>query len=349
MEKTTFAGLTKLDSDESILDDGAAFIGRDREIIDLHLERGSKTHRHTGLAGLSNPVGAPSGTAIASGGSIAADLNLNIGFTLQDNARGETLMSPVASVTTPSSLDVPVNAPTAALDYAAGSLTVDTYYYAISYVDAEGGETPLGPPAIAQRQPGYANARVLLSGLTTGMATASAAGWRLYRLRGGGDYAYLASGTSANYTDDGSVSPICDVQPPDDDFNTTNGVNSIVVDIPTASEITASDFINLYASEDGDFSGAVFLEQFPVASAGQSVVYRDLVLLDDQPPDVSTAVGDAPKIDPDTELEGNTWKRPVVTVGNLPGGADDGDIRAVASGGTKLYVASGGFLEHPAG
>jgi hypothetical protein len=53
MRKTLFAGLTVLSPDESLLSDDGAFIGRDRETIDRFLEIGAKTHRHTGLPGLS--------------------------------------------------------------------------------------------------------------------------------------------------------------------------------------------------------------------------------------------------------------------------------------------------------
>lgn len=323
MEKSQFSGITILDEGESIVADDGAFTGRDRETIDFFLERGAKTHRHTGLSGLSNPIGAPSGTAVASGGTIPPDLDLSIGFTLQDDSRGETTLSPVATVTTADPLSRPQNAPSATVNYTAGSLTVDSYYYGITYVDASGGETPLGPTTIAQRQPGYANARVLLTGLTTGMATASATAWRLYRARSGGQFAYLASGTAANYTDDGSVSPICDTQPPEDEFNTTNSINSLLVYLPPLAALGNASYINVYVSTDGDFSGNVFLEQFPVSSAGATVIYRGLELLPDQPPDVSTTVGDPPKIDAASEID---WGQTFTASGLASGAAGNDSI-----------------------
>lgn len=303
MEKSTFAGITILDEGESIVLDDGAFTGRDRETIDFFLERGAKTHRHTGLSGISNPVGAPSGLAVNSGGTIPSELDMVIGFTLEDEARGETTLSPTVSVTTADPITRPQSAPTATLDYTAGSLTIDSYYYGLTYVDANGGETPLGPPVLAQRQPGYNNARVLLTGLNTGLAAASAAAWRLYKARAGGQFGYLASGTSAGYTDDGSVSAVLDTNPPPDDFNTTNDINTLLVYLPPAGAMGDASFINLYLSTDGDFGGNVFLEQFPVSSAGRTLMYRELELLPDQPPDVSTAVGDAPKIDAATEID----------------------------------------------
>jgi hypothetical protein len=38
MQKTPFAGLTELDISESLLEDGGAFTGRDRETIDRFLQ-----------------------------------------------------------------------------------------------------------------------------------------------------------------------------------------------------------------------------------------------------------------------------------------------------------------------
>lgn len=304
MQKSQFAGITVLDEGESLIQDDGAFIGHDRTVIDFFLERGAKTHRHTGAPGLTDPSVPASGAVIPSGGTIPSDLDLVFGYTLQDGERGETVLSPTATISTPAPLSRPENAIAAALDYTAGDLTVDSYYYAITYVDGEGGETPLGPPVIAQRQPGYPNARVLLTGLDDGVVAAGAAGWRLYRARSGGQFAYLASGTGDAYTDDGSVSPICDTQPPNDEFNTTNQINTIQITLPDAGVLDDdAEFINVYLSDTGAFSGNVFLEQFPIASAGVTVTYTSLALLPDQPPVVSTAVGNPPKIDADTEID----------------------------------------------
>lgn len=341
MQKTQFAGLTELAPDESLIADNGAFVGKDRETIDRLLKLGAKTHRHTGLSGLGNPAGSPSASVIASGGTIPGDIGLAIGYTLQDGDQGETEISPTVAVSTPAPLQPPIVAPAAVIDYTAGSLTVDTYYYGITYIDGEGGETPLGPVSDGtDRAPGYANARVLLSGLTNGMATASATGWRLYRARGGGDFAYLASGAVNTYTDDGSVAPICDDNPPPDDFeNTTNSINSLVVYIPDSPQIRQASFINLYASESGDFSGAVFLEQFPVGSAGKTALFRQLDLQDDQPPAVNLSIGGPAQIDPDTELLNWPWKRPASARAALGSGVK-GDVKLVEDEGVLYAVLS---------
>lgn len=328
MRKTQFAGLTVLDEDESVVDDGGAFIGRDRDTIDFYLQRGAKTHRHNGTDGLSNPEGAPSGAIIASAGTLPADTTYTIGFTLEDSGNGETILSPTVTVATPPPMDQPENTLVAVVDHDDGLLLSDTYYYAISYVDDEGGETPVGPSTPAEVEPGFPESEVLLSGLTAGMATASAAGWRLYRAVGGGDFGFLASGTSDTFMDDGSDSASCDITPIPDDINTTLSVNTLRIDIPDPSALGFSDatFINVYVSEDGTFEGDVFLDQYPIASAGQSPIYRSLDLDDAQPPDVSTSIGGANKIDPDTELIDWHWKRPVAASSAL-GSGELGDVR----------------------
>lgn len=330
MKKTTFAGLTELDISESILEDNGAFTGRDRVTTDRFIQIGAKTHRHDGSEGIGNPTNAPSATVVASGGTLEAELSMSVGYTAQDDQRGETLLSPVSVVTTEGPLSAPVITPSAVVDYEAGSLVQDNYYYGITYVDSEGGETPLGPVAVAIRQPGYENARVLLSGLNANMEAAGATAWRLYRQRSGGVFAYLASGTVSEYEDDGSVSPICDTNPPSDNFNTTNSINSLLITLPEAGDLPEeTEFINVYLSQTGEFSGQTFLEQYPVSSAGATILFTALELEDQQPPDVNTSIGGAAKIDPDTELEDWPWKRAVKSFASLPEPAEHGDVRVV--------------------
>ncbi|MDP3984105.1 MAG: hypothetical protein Q8Q52_03765, partial [Acidimicrobiia bacterium] len=157
MEKTIFMGLTVLDANESIYTDNAAFTSRDREEIDRGLQIGIKTHRHDGTAGLLDPSIAPSGSIIASGGTIESGLAISLGYTIEDANGGETLLSPTATVTTPVPLDVPLNAPVGAFESGSGSLMVETYTYAFTYTDGEGGETSVGPSLTVERPPGYAN------------------------------------------------------------------------------------------------------------------------------------------------------------------------------------------------
>jgi len=340
VRKTLFAGLTVLEADESVTEDGAAFIGRDRDAIDYFLELGAKTHRHDARPGLLDPEQAMGGSALPSGGSIPADQAYALGYTLEDDSNGETLLSPITLVATPQPLDSPLAAASGSVDYDnGGELVVDTYYYAFSFIDGEGGETPVGPATPVEREPGFANARITLGGMGVLADSAGAVGWRLYRAVGGGDFGYLASGIAAEntYHDQGSANVNCDITPLPDDVNTTNGDNTLEIALPSADNLVASAaFINVYVSDGGDFVGDVLLDQFPLSSAGQRALYRELVLLESQPPDVNTSVGGASLIDPDRELLDWHWKRPVAGSGALGSGAL-GDVRLIESSG-DLYA-----------
>lgn len=341
MRKTLFAGLTVLDPDESIMTDNGAFTGRDRDTEDRFLEIGAKTHRHTGLPGLSDPVTPVIASIQPSGGTLSPSTTFTIAYTLEDSDNGETTTSDTTVVTTQDPLAFPTYTPTAVIDYSAGSLLVDTYYYTLTFIDANGGETPAGPSVDVERQPGYPHGEVLLTGLNAGVAGASAAGWRLYRAVGGGTFDYLASGTASSYIDNGSVSVNCDIHPPaDNQVNTTNSIGTLRVVLPSAISPSAS-FINLYGSLSGDFIGNTLLGTYPSASAGQTVFFTSYAPEAQSPPDVNLSIGGASKIDPDTELLDWHWKRPVATIGDLPiVGAASGDVRIVLAD-NKAYEFNG--------
>lgn len=346
-KKTIFAGLQVLAADESIFTDNAAFTSRDREAIDRGLKIGIKTHRHDASAGLLDPVATPSGAVIGSGGTIAGGLGISLAYTLEDLNGGETLLSPVELVTTPGPLEIPVVAPTGEFSSAAGTLTIDTYTYALTYTDGEGGETPVGPSFTIDRPPGYANGQIKLAGLDAGLEEAGAAGWRLYRARGGRPYVLLATGGlgESEFTDDGSIEPDCDTHPPTDNINTTNQINQLKITIPTDGIITDATFINFYASLTGEFGESSLLEQYPVSSAGDSDFFTSLEFAEQQPPDVNRSYGGASQIDPDTEILDWHWRRPVAEPNALPSGVE-GDVRLSLSN-RKLYGIFGAKAEGP--
>jgi hypothetical protein len=347
MKKTLFAGLTVLEAGEGLDTDSGAFTGRDRETTDHLLEVGAKTHRHTGLNGLASPSVALGAAVVASAGTIGADLDVSLGYTLEDSVGGETLISPVTAVSTGSPVEGPQAAPSAAFDSAGGSLLVNTYFYGVTFTDGEGGETPLGPTVNVERPPGFASGRVDLSQLNFGLAAAGAKGWRLYRATGGGTFNLLATGGTgeSTFVDDGTKSVECSVHPPAGETNTTLGINTLLVTLPTTGLASAS-FINVYASITGDFGGGSFLQQFPVASAGAVVPFSKLELLSISPPSVNLSIGGAHQIDPDTELIDYHWKRPVANVGDLPGTAEEGDTRMVSSfSSPTAYVFHNGKWE----
>jgi hypothetical protein len=358
VKKTPFAGLSQLDPGEPLSDDNGAFTGRDPATADHFLELGAKTHRHTGEDGLPTPASAGSATVVPSGGSIPPGLTITLGYTFEDAVGGETMVSPLTAVSTLGPVGSPQAPPVAVVNTAAGTLLVNTYYYAVTFTDGEGGETSLGPAATAQRQPGFPNSQAELSGLTNGMVAAGADGWRLYRAIGGNSYNLLASGdeTEDTFIDDGTHSLDCSTHPPPGDENTTKGISTLLVTLPSATPVGTS-FLNLYASITGEFSGGSLLGRLPAASAGAVSVFHTLELLDFVPPPVNRSIGGAHQIDPDKELIDWHWKRPVEKFAELPTaeeGAVEGDVRMVTEerkaylfheGEWKTWVGGSGSAE----
>lgn len=348
MRKSQFLGISILNPGEGLDADNYAFSTRDRELIDFGIKVGATLHRHNAASGMADPTTAPSGVeVIASGGQIPTGVTISVGYTYEDAIGGETALSPTVAVTTGQPMSVPTVAPTATIDYASGALTVNTYYYAVSWLDGEGGETPIGPTVSVDRQPGYATAEITLSELNAGMEAAGATGWRLYRASGGGAYELLAEGTASDseFVDDGVQAVNCDVHPVADESNNTLQNNTLSVVLPSAGPpATGADietdaaFINLYASLGNDFAESSLLAQYPMASAGETVTFTALEFLPASPPDVNTSWGGANKIDPDTELIDWHWKRPVAELSELPTEAEVGDVRIVEElGGAFIF------------
>lgn len=340
MKKSLFAGLSILEPGEPLSDESGAFTGGDREVIDRLLEVGAKTHRHNGASGVATPSVAPAISLVASGGTIPASTTISVGYTLEDGLRGETMLSPSSAISTPGAIQAPPAAPVAVVSTASGNLMVNTYYYALTFTDGEGGETPLGAAVAAQRQPGFPLSQVELSGLTNGLVAAGAKGWRLYRAVGGAAYNLLATGGvgTTTFIDDGTHSLDCSTHPLAGSENTTTGVSQLKVTLPSVSDSNVA-FINVYASITGDFSGGSLLGRFPVASAGKVAFFAALSLEAQSPPPVNRSIGGAHLIDPDTELLEWHWKRPVLASAALGSGAL-GDVRMVESTGALYGVLS---------
>lgn len=334
MDKTPFAGLTRLAPNDPLSTDNSSFQAKNPSITDRLLQIGALTHRHNALPALGNPSGyAPLVSVYASGGSIPADTDISVGFTLNNATGGETELSDVTTVSTQPPYNPPASPITAVVDYGAGALLAATYYYAVTLVDGSGGETALGPYATGDRLPGYASGRVLLSGLNDDFGVDGAVAWRLYRAIGGGEFQFLATGTSDTFTDDGSVAVNCDVLPPDDFNATTNEGNRLEVIVPSGVLISEAETFNVYLCTDGDFTTGSLVGTYPVASAMTVINVNSLALGAGSPPDVSSCIPGAHKIDPDSELLDWHWKRPVATVGDLPLGSatEAGDVRVVLS------------------
>lgn len=344
MRRSTFAGLTILGADDPITIDGASFLTRNPATIDHFLRVGAVTHRHDAHDALADPVAAPSATASAAGGALPADASIVIGYTLRDLDGGETTLSPTTVITTPLPIDPPTEELTAVADYTAGSLTIGTYTYAATILDAGGGETPLGGTVEVTRDPGFASGRVTISGLAA--VAVQGIGWRLYRADEGGTFNLLSSGTGDTFVDDGSTALNCAVQPPFDTENTTNSTNSVIVTLPAASAMVApvgsASAVVLYISADGSFEDPSLFAAYPIADAGTQKTITQFTPTDGSPPPVSTSVRGANKINPDTDMLEWMWKRPVASASVLPSsGNEEGDVRLVRSE-DALYGWRGG-------
>lgn len=344
MEKTPFAGLTVLEPDEALSTDGGSFTGENPFLIDRMLEVGAVTHRHDAHLRLPNPVGTPSAGVLDTGGAIPSEITLYIGYTLVDSRNGETTLSPVQAVSTQPPYDPPATAPSGVIDYTGGSLLANTYYYLVTLLDGTGGETPASPFVSVEREPGYASGRVQLSNLNADFALNGAVSWRLYRATGGSTFDFLAEGTGSTFTDDGSLNGDCTINPPPETTNNTNETSQVLITVPTGEPYLASaTSFRLYASLDGAFESPCFINTYPIASAGVAIALTTLDFERGSPPDVTTALPGASKIDPDTELLDWHWKRPVANQGLLGSGAQ-GDVRLANDSG-KLYA----MLKAPSG
>lgn len=334
MDKTPFAGLTVLEPDESLSEDGASFQAINPVIVDRLVELGAVTHRHDAHAALPDPSLPPSAAIVPTGGALPADLALYFGFTLVDTDAGETLLSPAVSVSTGPAFDSPATPPTAEIAYDDGTLLTDTYYYAITLLDGLGGETPPSPWAMVEREPGFASGRVLLSNLRADFDANDAVAWRLYRATAGSTFNLMAEGSTDTFTDDGLDCLNCDQHPPNEFENNTNQASKAVVTLPDdpAMSHARAAAIRVYSSIDGEFLTPSLVGDFPLSSAGQALEVTNLNFGRGAPPDVSTALPGASQIDPDTDLLDWHWKRPVTDAALLGSGAP-GDVR----------------LEHPAG
>lgn len=307
--KTPFAGFERLAPGDPLSSDGYAFQFENPLIADLLARIGAVTHRHDGHAAMADPTADPTVTTAASGGSIPSGLAIHVAYTLTDGDGGESLPSPAVVVSTASGYSTPASPPTAVVDYTAGTLLAGTPLYAVTVTDGVGGETALGPAAAVTIDPGHANARVNISGLTalTDAASggSSTAGWRMWRsVDGGSTWNLMATGphSSDTWTDTGSSAGDCTVDPPS--AGTTVGANKLTVTVPSAGQPSDATFFSIYADITGQFLSPCLLGTYPVADFDSPKVYTALALQNGQPPAVSRCYPGANQIDPATDILG---------------------------------------------
>jgi hypothetical protein len=338
MDKTPFAGLTRLAPGESLALDGYSFQAENPRIIDRLLEVGAVSHRHDGHAALADPTTAPTLAAVIGGGALPASTTVWATYTLLDADGGETLPVAAQLVTTLPPLDAPTSGPTAVLDTSAGTLLTNTYLYALTFVDASGGETTIGAATMVTRPPGPANAQVQISGLTALLTASGAAGWRLWRSVGGGRFGFLAAGTGNTFTDSGATSPDCTMNPPT--RNTTNATSHLEVVVPATGQPAGAVSFRVYLAQDGAFASPSVAGTYPVADFGTTKTYATLDLAVGAPPAVSRALPGASRIDAQTGLDNLFWKGPVADVASLPASGNTlGDVRITLDTFTS-YVLS---------
>jgi hypothetical protein len=339
MNKTTFAGITRLDPGESLSQDNFAFQSADREIIDKLLRVGAQSHVHDAHPALAHasPELVPVASVSPTGGTIASDLTITVGYTLIDTDGGETTLNPTpALVATQAGLNAPDTAPTPIVAYASGTLLAGSYAYAATVTDGAGGETTLGPCSEVILEPGYASGRVTVNGLTAVAADGGGPGWRLWRTVNGGPVALIATGTSDTVVDDGSLCPDTSVTPPTR-TGATLATSKLTVTVPAGQPPGAVSY-NVYATLDGSFQSPALLGIYPIASAGVTQEYTTLALGRGSPPLVSHALAGANRINPDTDMVEFPWKRPVAASGALPSvGNTIGDVRLVYDEG-RMYA-----------
>lgn len=329
-----FSGILRLSPGEPLSTENFSFQDVDRGIIDQLLQLGARDHKHDAHAALDhyvvpiNPIVVVEDT----GGTIASDLDIYVGYTLVDSQGGETeLNANVQLVQTQAGLGDPNDAPSLALDHVSGDLLANTYYYGVTVADGTGGESGLSPTSVIVVPPGFATSRITVSNLDTIVTEQGGASWRLWRMVSGGAWALISTGVTASVVDDGLMCTDCGVQPPQ--LGGTGGTNStsrIKVTVPALDQPVAAVQFRVYASVDGSFGSPAVLGTYPVADFDDEKIYTSLTFTVGAPPIISTAYAGANKIDPDTDLLNFPWKRPVATAGALSLiGNVDGDARIV--------------------
>lgn len=343
MEKTPFAGLTRLFPEDSLSEDDFSFQSVNPVILDALLRLAVRDHRHDAHAALADPTLDPTLAVVTTGGTIPAETAIYVGYTLIDSVDGETkLNTNVGLITTQDGLTIPDDSPTLAVDLTAGNLLAGSYDYAVTVKDGGGGETELGPVETIIIDPGSPTARIMVSGLATIISDSGGTAARLWRRVNGGDWSLINDSASDTVTDDGTLCPNSNVQPPDTGSGTTNATNALHVTVPTGQPAGTISF-RIYASTDGLFGNPALLGTYPIADAGSMKTYTALTFLDGEPPEVSRTYPGANQIDPDTELLDWHWKRAVAdhTALNALTGNDDGDVRITLSD-HRINVYGGG-------
>lgn len=288
-DRTDFAGLTRLAPSDPLSADGYRFQDANMTLLDYFI-RLLFNPNYDGHVRLPNPTVNPTVTLSDTGGQIPADTTIAIAYTLLDSDGGETAPAPLVSVDTQASLAEPNDAPVLTLNHAAGTLLADTYTYAVTLVDGNGGETALGPPALLTIPPGTATNEIVVSGLSALATTQGAPGWRLWRSIGAEDFHLIATGVAATdtVTDNGSLTADCGVAPPST-TGTTRSTSILHVTVPGGQPAATAQF-RLYAGVGGVFGRSSLLGTYPASDLTVVKDFTELALLPGSPPEQSSTM-----------------------------------------------------------
>lgn len=340
MDKTPFAGLTRLDPGEPLSADGSSFTAINPTIIDRLLALGARLHRHDAHPALVTPSEPPVVEQGDSGGFIRSGVTALVTYTLIDAEGGETLPAPSIGLTTPDGVVAPEDMPEYTVEVApGGTMLAGTYYYGLTLTDGTGGETTVGPVIAVDIPAGSATNQVRFVGLSDIVAGyPGAMGWRLYKGSQYNRMHFLASGNAAldEVLDDGTLCADCATVPPDS--NTTAATNSIDITIPAhpINQATRVVAYRIYVGVGGDLTSPALLGQYDIATLGTVRNVLDLQMDTGAPPDYATAIGGATKIDPNTDILNFHWLPPVETHTDLPEG-ERGDVRMTLDTG-RIWV-----------
>lgn len=326
--------------------DGNAFFTANPGIIDQFLKIGAVTHRHDGHLPLADPSTVLSGSVAWTGGALPPDTTFYSTFTLIDQYGGETLPASAFALTTSAGVGAPTGFVTASADYTDGILPAGDYYYAKTFVDGAGGETPIGPSTLIYVDPGFASAQVHIGNLMAD-APPGATAARLWRSYEGEDWHLTVQTASDTYLDAGFDPPDNPALPPTTD--STNQTGELLLTIPSDPAMTsACAAINLYLSSDPAFGSPSLYDQYPTASAGATITVTSETTTAGEPPHVSRASRGAAQINPDTDILNWPWKRSAATFSALPAtGNSNGDTRIVLDElGSYTWSASAGVWDH---
>lgn len=217
----------------SIDDDGGKFSDSDRLLLDRILQQFESHSHQAGGTRLGDPSAAPTANLLSSGGSLPGGRTYAYAVTFIDQFGMETAPSPTVTVTTPSAVSAPL-APDVQTAVG-GSLVAGTYYYGITYLTADGGETSMSNPNVATVVAGEGSVIVAWGDLPSAVTQVSV--WR--RPTSKTYFTRIATVGGTGATDDGSVLDdpcACEPenQPPDTDE--TSSSSSVTVTLSSADQ-----------------------------------------------------------------------------------------------------------------